>query len=339
MLSKSEINLQDAIESLERTINEIQALSIIYNDIDDAIDNDCTNVRTTTSFNILSNAEYELAQNLIEKEIISELQIDNVTIPSYLRVEINLNLLLEEGIESNQCCAKIHITLPRGYPTRGVSAVVSIASIDNLDSNRSQRDQFVESLNLKSKELAALDSEALMELIQYAQDNASNYLLPSKLVGPDCTIDNIIDGKTDDQEKSIPVTFSRRWIWVHHITNNDRCKDIVREARALKLSGYLKRGYPGIVVVEGNSSSCDEYVAWIKGNKSRPGGFGRNWGHHVRGEVMLKFENDSKDEQQSPTTTSFMNKFEDIGEDLADLAKACRQVGIEDEFKKYVMQH
>ena len=43
------------------------------------------------------------------------------------------------------------------------------------------------------------------------------------------------------------------------------------------------------------------------------------------------------EETQSPR--AFVSEFEDIGEDLADLAFVCRQVGMEDEFKKYVMQH
>ena len=321
MASTSPENISPgAIELLERTVNEIQALSAIYNDIDDV----------NNSFNILSMSEYEVAQRLIENEITER---TDTIIPS-LRAEINLNLSIGET-DSYQCCAKIHVTLPRGYP-RGVSAVVSIVSIDYLDSNRSQRDEFAASLNAKSREMAEVDSESLMELMQYAQEIASDYLLPSKLdSGP--AIGNIVEGDIDDKSENLP-TFSRRWIWVHHITNNDRCKDIVREARTFELSGFLKRGYPGVVAIEGKSSSCDEYVAWIKGNKSRPGGFGRNWGHHVRGEVMLKPENDRKDEQQLPAR-AFMNEFKDIGEDMADLAQMCRQVGIEDEFKKYVMQH
>ena len=80
-------------------------------------------------------------------------------------------------------------------------------------------------------------------------------------------------------------TIGRRWIWVHHITNSGRLKQIVTEAEELKLGGFLKGGYPGVVIVEGDSKSCDEFVVWVKGNKSRPGGFGRNWtAYHPRRE-------------------------------------------------------
>ena len=343
MLPSSQDTPQESLEALERTVHEIQALSIIYNDIDDAHHDDEINgdniSSPSTNFKILTTDEYQLAQNLIQQEL-CELRVGerNGMIPT-LRVEINLNLTLD--CTDVQYCTKIHFTLPKGYPD-GVCAIVSIVSIDNLNSSRSQRDEFASSLNEKARELAESDSEALMELVQDAQESASQYLFPSTMsrskVGLGLAENDqiLVDGENDDEFEIMPI-LSRRWIWVHHITNNNRCKDILQEARDLNLSGYLKRGYPGIIVIEGESHSCDEYVQWIKGNKSRPGGFGRNWGHHVRGEVMLQSGSEGE-ETQSPTR-AFVSEFEDIGEDLADLAFVCRQVGMEDEFKKYVMQH
>jgi hypothetical protein len=54
---------------------------------------------------------------------------------------------------------------------------------------------------------------------------------------------------------------------------------------------------------------------WIKGNKSRPGGgFGRNWGHHVRGEFFV-------------TEPRFTNEsFSALEEDMAVLAAACQSI-------------
>jgi hypothetical protein len=58
-------------------------------------------------------------------------------------------------------------------------------------------------------------------------------------------------------EDSIPNSpsctgsLSRRWVWVHHITNSGRIKQIVHEASQLHLGGYVKGGYPGVVVIEG----------------------------------------------------------------------------------------
>jgi len=300
----------DKLDLLERAVHEIQALSIIYND---------DTSEQSTSFTILSKEEYQQAQSLLDDPPAMSYDLVTLDVPT-LRAEIDLQVTSHDAIiRIHQC--KVHFTLVPGYPD--MSAIVSVVSIGNL--NRSQRDEFGRILNDKAGELVG--SEALMELIQDVQDTAVGYLSTSKEDNPDVDEDNDNDKDNDiDEETSM---LSRRWIWVHHITNNNRCKDIVQEAKERSLRGYLKAGYPGIVVVEGESKSCDEYVQWIKGNKSRPGGFGRNWGHHVRGELMI----------QNDVNGAFTNEFEDVGGDLSVFASRCREAGVEDEFKLYVMQH
>jgi len=128
--------------------------------------------------------------------------------------------------------------------------------------------------------------------------------------------------RRSDDKKSI----KRAWIWVHHITNTDRLKQIVIEAQQHGLGGYLKGGYPGVVVVEGQSQSVDGFISWIKGNKSRPGGFGRNWGHHVRGEAF-------GEKRELPV------QFEELEDDMSHLAKLCKEAGVDKEFREFILQH
>jgi hypothetical protein len=63
------------------------------------------------------------------------------------------------------------------------------------------------------------------------------------------------------EEPGTPQTvgLERRWIWAHHILNPARRKSIVKEALDSGLGGYLKPGYPGIVVVEGDASACEDH--------------------------------------------------------------------------------
>jgi hypothetical protein len=108
---------------------------------------------------------------------------------------------------------------------------------------------------------------------------------------------------------------------VHHITNNVRIKQIVTEAQDLKLGGYLKAGYPGVVVLKMLAASS--FFGWIKGNKSRRGGFGRNLGHHVRGE-----------------TTCAQRQLPEAFEQLEGYGKLWRAVqGVHDEFREFILQH
>ena len=135
------------------------------------------------------------------------------------------------------------------------------------------------------------------------------------------------------------TSLSRRWIWVHHITNISRCKSIVEEANELGLTGLLKSGYPGVLVIEGSSIACDTFVSWIKGNKSRPNGFGRNWGHHVRGEIEDCEPKLQISRLSGSQATKEDCRFVHLGEELKIFSAACADAGLEAEFLSFVLQH
>lgn len=61
-----------------------------------------------------------------------------------------------------------------------------------------------------------------------------------------------------------PDALARRLIWFHHIKAPSKRRDAVAWARELRLGGFSKPGYPGVVVVEGRREDCDEYVARLK---------------------------------------------------------------------------
>ena len=163
-----------------------------------------------------------------------------------------------------------------------------------------------------------------MELIHFWQDRGEDFLSSLENGSREEEGDEPEAGSSSSINES--SNFKRLWIWVHHITNKDRRKNIVQEANDRSLHGYLKHGYPSVIVVEGEKRKCDDYVKWIKGNKSRENGFGRNWSHHVKGEIDI-------DE------CMFSNQFDDIGEDLSVLSEICRNLALEDEFRKFVMKH
>jgi len=306
------MNSSERIDALERSIEEIQTLGLIYgneNDIDQEQDPAIDDATTITKFSLLSEEEFSHAQGLLETHLSTPCA--TFKIPT-LRVEIVTRFESDEMRRDS----RMHISLPPGYPS--ISPVVSVVSIAGL--NNAEKEEF--SSSIKEKALSLAGAEALMDLIQYWHDYGEEVILSRSNKN---NKENSKHDKCDGDE----VTMSRLWLWVHHITNISRRKDIVEEAKERKLSGYLKHGYPGIVVVEGETKLCNEYVQWIKGNKSRPGGFGRNWGHHVRGQILLKDE----------TIAAFSNEFEDVGENLSILASICRDNGVEDEFRQYVMQH
>ncbi|MGK3744571.1 MAG: acylphosphatase [Bacillariaceae sp.] len=242
----------------------------------------------------------------------------------------------------------VQFLLSLGYPEYSSAVVTSIRmktvttmtsiSISSFSLTRSITDEIVRILNKKSDSL--LGNESILDLMEDAKDLISDHCRREIL--------SLLQRRQmrkqlqDTSNRSTTADFGkhngRRWIWVHHITSSDRRKSIVREARELNLTGILKHGYPGVVLIEGPVVACDEFISWIKGNKSRPGGFGRNWGHHVRGEINFELESSESSSTLSSSSTTMMKSFEEI-EDLSIMAKSCKEMGLEDEFKGFVMQH
>lgn len=278
------------LETLERAIREIEALQAIYGD--DGAD-----------FIVHSSQELQAAQHALEAN-------DLLSVIPSLDVELRLNLEEVEGSPR----ARLRFTLPAGYPES--AALVSV-SVDGL--RRAQQDQLSAQMSEKARQLAG--QEAAMELVIELQTMIVDVLNVTGSIESTEDVLAVAPPTIEDQ-----TGFGRRWIWVHHITNTGRKKSIVKEAQELKLGGFLKAGYPGVVVVEGETPACDEFVNWIKGNKSRPGGFGRNWGHHVRGEISV-------------TSRQLPLNFKEVEEELAVLSAACKDCDLEAEFLEFVMQH
>lgn len=284
------------LEALERALQEIEALEAIYGY--DGAD----------GFTVLSDSELIAARSAVEA--VSHVSADWVA----PQLEIKLKISLELG--AGEVVAWLRCSLPPGYPQ--IAAGVSV-SVEGLDKKTQQN----LSLMLKQKALTLVGDEAVMEIVQELQ-----------VIAP-----SVVEEHRKTRSKNEPPqpptsaaplaasVFGRRWIWAHHITDTGRCKAIINEAGEASLGGFLKSGYPGIVVVEGEAQACNEFTQWLKGSKSRPGGFGRNWGHHVRGEIVTLHGM-----RKLPDT------FEEVKE-LAVLAQVCKDRGLESEFLEYVLQH
>ena len=292
-----DLSKEDRVEALERTLLEISALSAIYGGANGDEPSDSVGL-TVESERELDDARHSIEEGTVDWDI-----------PS-INISISVRM---EGTEqhSKARTARMQCRLPPGYPL--VAMNVWVLAADGL--NRSEREGLSSRLNGRAKEL--IGNESIMEIIQELQDAIHKLASESQPISVESPR-NVIQKE--------PVAYGRRWIWVHHITNSDRRKDILREAQDLSLGGFLKAGYPGVIIVEGTLQACDAFIVWIKGNKSRPGGFGRNWGHHVRGEIQSS-------QRRLP------EQFEEVADDMGVLGARCKAWGLEEEFRDFVLQH
>jgi hypothetical protein len=82
-----------------------------------------------------------------------------------------------------------------------------------------------------------------MELLSWIQDNQDIFLI----------------SKTTNEEIIKKKSYSRLWIYSHHIYNTEKRRNIVNWANESHLNGFSLPGKPGIICVEGEESDVDEY--------------------------------------------------------------------------------
>jgi hypothetical protein len=87
-----------------------------------------------------------------------------------------------------------------------------------------------------------------MEFLSWIQDNQDLFLLS-----------NDTTSKTTNEQILKTKSYSRLWIYSHHIYNTEKRRNIVNWAHELHLNGFSMPGKPGIICVEGQESDVDEY--------------------------------------------------------------------------------
>lgn len=251
-------------------------------------------------------AEIEALQAIYDNDLVVHSTSELFVATNAIEKGETIETLLEVSLQLDRAL-KLKCALPSGYPVTAAARV----SVSVDERTRREQEEFTARIQNKANQL--LGQESILELVHELQEMI------------EASKDLTANTAAAEKETTViqPFTSHRCWIWVHHITNTDRRKSIVQEARELNLGGYLKSGYPGIVLVEGEG--CDEFISWIKGSKSRPGGFGRNWGHHVKGQIEITI-------RQLPLEFTEIDEIKLLGE-------ACKERGLEEEFLEYVMQH
>lgn len=70
------------------------------------------------------------------------------------------------------------------------------------------------------------------------------------------------DGRVKGAAQPVSAkTFTRLWIYSHHIYNKSKRKNILEWAKELQLTGFSMPGKPGVVCVEGLQDACEEFWA------------------------------------------------------------------------------
>ncbi|ROL44339.1 RWD domain-containing protein 2B [Anabarilius grahami] len=198
-------------------------------------------------------AEIELLLSMFPSE--EEFQVDELShaelrayvegsahTPPSTRPQFSIKL----KVENLEVSITLLCTYPPDYPK-----VLPDITIRCSELTRSQQMLLHSNLNTYLSENCSGDV-CILSAVQWINENGQEYITKSVPVS---------DPKKENVSKQSNETFTRLWIYSHHIYNKIKRKNILEWAKELNLSGFSMPGKPGIVCVEGLQSACDEFWA------------------------------------------------------------------------------
>ncbi|XP_026867962.2 RWD domain-containing protein 2B [Electrophorus electricus] len=146
-----------------------------------------------------------------------------------------------------------NITLSCTYPFNYPKVLPEIA-VRCTELSRAQQSRLVARLTSYLRESCSGDVCAL-SAVEWLKDHALEYLSKSATCNA-----------SEKETAAAPTkeTFTRLWIYSHHIYNKSKRKNILEWAKEMKLSGFCMPGKPGIVCVEGLHPACEAFWARVK---------------------------------------------------------------------------
>lgn len=275
-----------------------------------------------------------------------EMRSDDLVVV-HRRLPLHLSHELDAA-RSNAVTIQLSLQLPHNYPVEAALQVTG--NIDDATSPRcnvSLRKAAYEALpRLLQAGQAIADENLGDESVFMVFSGADEWVRedwPSFLDQSIMTMSKPVATKGDEAEAAgrhdkSPVVLGRRLIYSHHIISKIKRADIKKLASNYELTGYMKIGWPGLLIIEGLEEHClafyDEIRPWA-------------WQYLVvRGEQQEKYSSTS-------TTTSTalqgnqsrqaieadivhskrrFTSFQEV-EDMSVVAQHCRNVGLESLFK------
>ena len=111
----------------------------------------------------------------------------------------------------------------------------------------------------------------------------------------------------------------RRLLYSHHLIADSKRAAVLQWALELRLGGFSKIGWPGVIICEGDEADCQEYVQRLQRLR---------WKQLVvRGEQQVAITDGSSIDQERQLPWG----FEEFGADkMSELASRCRDCGVEE---------
>ncbi|XP_026799192.3 RWD domain-containing protein 2B [Pangasianodon hypophthalmus] len=161
--------------------------------------------------------------------------------PSNTRPELCVKIRTHTGVDVSLSC-----TYPSDYPSVLPEIVVRCGEL-----SRVQHACLVSDLRSYLRE-SCTGEVCVLSAVDWLRDHTHEYL------------ERDDDGAKGAAQAPSAETFTRLWIYSHHIYNKSKRKNILEWAKELQLTGFSMPGKPGVVCVEGLQAACEEFWARVK---------------------------------------------------------------------------
>ncbi|CAM6128120.1 unnamed protein product [Calypogeia fissa] len=243
-------------------------------------------------------------------------------IHEFLSISFTLHLLTTQ-VGGRHASVGFHF--PRKYPQSEALKV----TLKDCGGNISKSQHEMLSLGAQSAADQMVGEEAVFQVLQRVQELAveiGHHSAPAPAPTLEALSMEPMECK-NPHPNSCASSIQRKLIWFHHIKSAQKRKDILDWGSELKLGGFCKPGFPGILVFEGEADDVSEYVKRIQRLRWQA--------LQIRGEE----EEEVVEEDLMGTQTSvdsirrFPVGITELPESgMSELAAKCREVQLEDLF-------
>ena len=310
MAAAKTTNVTEEFDSLSRLLDEIEALQEIF--LNGFIIVDIKKLQfIKTIFNSIVSTPSDFTFASIEK--------------SFLSFQIKVISELSIADDLPPCIVEIMLNVPVNY----------------IMKNDEKKESHVNVVALKCEEISSEEKKSIMNQIQEISNNANDeetlYVLfqtgidkcteivesarKTRLFIQNEMLQQKIELEKLYQQSQIPI-LGRRILFSHHIIADSKRSAVCNWAAELKLSGFSKIGWPGLILVEGDEENCKIYVQSLQRLRWKM--------LVVRGEQQVKGDMG----QSLDDLRVIKNKrFIEFGKNqMSQFAQTCRDYDLEDLF-------
>ena len=228
--------------------------------------------------------------------------------------EIRRRLKLPGEADNFSLLLTLH--MPPGYPeSQSLEISCSVEETKNASVARAAY-KAMPKLVEACREQAVVGEESVLVVLsraeEWIEDNWSSYLCIEPAAAAEETTTSCIQNSLS----SCTTILGRRLIYSHHIISKIKRGDIHNLASDCKLTGYMKIGWPGLILIEGAEEDCVAFYDEI-----------RPW--------CWKFLVVRGEQQERVREVDTNRKFDEFIEtdDMSRVAQHCREVGLEALFR------